>query len=434
MTPPKPKQVSKFAPDILRKMIPRTLERHYSMMSYDSHDGGCPRCKSDHVVGFGWLPKTFCTIITERGGFANVNVRVRRYLCMHCKHTFLATDSPFYDGCKYGKPIVDLCLALVASNPYNRVESILMQYGVQVDRDTVKRYALAFRDRSIKKAGIPVMDNAKIGVNILKLLFDVENVKELKEKYPKAKYDSVMDETYPRKKGAKKALTREKYIRRVTGEKQSRFPDSFTLASSYMNHLECFSSISCRNSPFNSIVAETLAKPLIGSDAIVTDGSHCYDNARSYYCLFHKMGNFFAKDPFLNRQRSDESLPWCVLSSYMEDIYSFAENEYEEWLGASHPDLVDSETGKYIGATTTNAMEGGNWRMKYELRSSYQNDRSIESRCILMALKDSLQTFKEGKPHMSFANINGRFDFQRTMGEAETTKIAGEPVEKYIYR
>ena len=191
MTPPKPKQVSKFAPDILRKTIPQTLERHYSMMSYDGHYGGCPGCKSDHVVGFGWLPKTFCTIITERGGFQDVKIRVRRYLCVHCKHTFLATDAPFYDGCKYGKPIVDLCLALSASNPYNRVESILTQYGIQVDRDTVKNYALMFRERATKKAGIGVMDDsAKIGVNILKMLFDVENVKELKEKYPKAKYDS----------------------------------------------------------------------------------------------------------------------------------------------------------------------------------------------------------------------------------------------------
>jgi len=68
--------------------------------------------------------------------------------------------TPFYERCNFGKPIVDLCLALVASNPYNRVESILMQYGIlQVDRDTVKGYALAFRDRAIKKAGIPVMDS-----------------------------------------------------------------------------------------------------------------------------------------------------------------------------------------------------------------------------------------------------------------------------------
>jgi hypothetical protein len=435
---PRPKQVSKFAPDILRKMIPQTLARHYSVMSYDGHDGGCPRCKSDHVVGFGWLKKTFCTIITERGEFEDVNVRVRRYLCRHCKHTFLASDSPFYDGCNYGKPIVDLCLALSASNPYNRVESILMQYGIQVDRDTVKNYALRFRDKAVKRAGIPVMDDAKIGINVLKLLFDVENVKELREKYPKAKYDSVMDETYPRKKGAKSALSKERYNKSVTEERQPKFPDSFTLASSYMNHLECFSSITCRNSSFNAIVAETLAKPLIGADAIVTDGSPCYNDVRSYNCLFHKMRNFFALDPFLARQRSNK-LPPSVISSYMSDIYSFAKTEYEEWLKGRYPDLVvddDEQSTKFIGATTTNAMEGGNWRMKYELRSAYQNDGSAESRCILLALKDSLQTFKEGRPHKSFANINGEFEFQSVMEGRRRTKatIAGEPVEKYIYR
>jgi hypothetical protein len=441
MTPPKPKQLSKFAPDILRKMVPQTLERHYSVMSYDGHDGGCPGCKSDHVVGFGWLPKTFCTIITERGGFKDVKVSVRRYLCMHCKHTFLASDAPFYDHCKYGKAIVDLCLALAASNPYNRVESILMQYGIQVDRDSVKRYALAFRDRSIKKAGIPVMDSsdAKIGVNILKMLFDVENVKELKEKYPKAKYDSVMDETFPRKKGAKEALEKERFNKSVNGEKLPKFPDSFTVASSYMNHLECFASIACRNSPFNEIVAEALAKPLLGADAIVTDGSRCYNSIRDYNCLFHKMKNFFGIDPFLARQRemmitNSRKLPPSIISEYMCDIYSFAKVEYEEWLKARYPDLFDSQTGKYIGAMTTNAMEGGNWRMKYELRSPYQNVASVEARSILIALKDSLQTFKGGRPHKSFANINGEFDFRRVMEHQQRTTIAGQPVERYIYR
>ncbi|MHB2035297.1 MAG: hypothetical protein ACYCPW_00940 [Nitrososphaerales archaeon] len=49
------------------------------------------------MVGFGWLSRTFCTTITERGGFEDVGVR--RYLCRHCKHIFLASDSPFYDRC-----------------------------------------------------------------------------------------------------------------------------------------------------------------------------------------------------------------------------------------------------------------------------------------------------------------------------------------------
>jgi hypothetical protein len=73
--------------------------------------------------------------------------------------------------------------------------------------------------------------------------------------------------------------------------------------------------------------------------------------------------------------------------------------------------------------------------MKYELRAAYQNDGSAEARCVLLALKDSLQTFKEGRPHKSFANINGEFKFQSVMsGERRKATIAGEPVEKYIYR
>jgi len=46
-----------------------------------------------------------------------------------------------------------------------------------------------------------------------------------------------MDETYPKKKGAKIAYTKERYNKNITGEKQPKFPDSFTIASSCMNHL-----------------------------------------------------------------------------------------------------------------------------------------------------------------------------------------------------
>jgi hypothetical protein len=44
-----------------------------------------------------------------------------------------------------------------------------------------------------------------------------------------------MDETYPRKKEAKKALAKEKYIKSPSEEKLPKSPDSsFTLASSHM--------------------------------------------------------------------------------------------------------------------------------------------------------------------------------------------------------
>lgn len=387
------------------------------------YDGArpCPKCGCKDVTRYDMADRTLCTTIVD-GSFRPIDVQVKRFECSSCDNVFEG-KSPFYDRCNNGAPIVDLCLALAASNPYNRVESILMQYGIQVDKDTIRNYAMRFRDKAMNYAGIPVMDDAKIGVNVLKMLFEVDNVEELKKRYP-GKYDGVIDETYPRVKGAKKALAEQRYAKRATGERQPRFPDSFTLVSSYLDNLRCFASISCRNSPFNGIVAGALAKPLRGADAIVTDGSECYDEIRDYRCLFHKMGNFFAIDPFLQglKQSKEKLIPPWVVSSYMQDIYAFAKGEYGGWLKETYPNLVDGQTGEYVGAMTTNSMEGGNWRLKHELRAQYQKDESIEARCLLVALRDSMKTFRNGKPEVSFAAMNSKFEYGMVMRGRTTSE------------
>jgi len=250
---------------------------------------------------------------------------------------------------------------------------------------------------------------------VLKILFGVDDVEELREQYPQAKYDAVMDETYPRVKGSKKAIAEERYAKRMSGEGQPRFPRSFTLASSYLSSARCFASMSCRNAPFNGIVATALARPPEGCDAIVTDGSECYDEVRDYRCLFHKMRNFFAVDPFLQRAWKEKTLPPWVMSAHMRDVYSFAEDEYEGWLKERYPNLVDSERGEFIGAMTTNSIEGGNWRLKYELRAAYQRDESAEGRCLLIALRDSTNTFRHGHPEESFGAMNSDFQYATVM-------------------
>lgn len=410
---PKRKVLPRMSPDLLKRLIPEALAIRYEGMVYDE-SRPCPECGCEEVIRHDMDERVFCITIVD-DGFKPIKIQVKRFRCKKCGHVFDG-KKPFYDGCDYASPIVDLCLALASSNPYNRVESILMQYGIQVDRDTVRNYAILFRDRAVKYAGIPVMDDSKIGVNILKILFDVDGVEELRRLYPQAKYDATMDETYPRMKGAKKALAEQRYVKKVSGERQPKYPESFTLAASYMNHLKCFSSISCRNAPFNSIVAETLAKPLKGSEAIITDGSECYDNVRSYRCLWHKMKNFSNTDPFLCRARhSKEKLPPWIISSHIHNLYTMAEEEYMNWLKKKYPDLVDEETGEYVGATTTNSMEGGNWRLKYELRADYTRDESIEGRCILIALKDSTHTFKHGRPSQTFGTINSNFQYSAVM-------------------
>lgn len=81
-----------------------------------------------------------------------------------------------------------------------------------------------------------------------------------------------------------------------------------------------------------------------------------------------------------------------------------------------HPSLVDELSRRFTGALTSDSMEGGNRRLKHELRAEYLRDESSEGRCILIALKDSTKTFKEGAPHRSFSNTNRTFSFQQIMG------------------
>ncbi|MDG6994692.1 MAG: hypothetical protein JRN52_02110 [Nitrososphaerota archaeon] len=92
------------------------------------------------------------------------------------------------------------------------------------------------------------------------------------------------------------------------------------------------------------------------------------------------MKNFFNKnDVGLARMRKDKMLP-DVIAEYMHDVYSFAREEYVNYLTQKYPDLVAGES--FLGATTTNSMEGGNWRIKYELRVPYEVAESIFARSI----------------------------------------------------
>ena len=70
-------------------------------------------------------------------------------------------------------------------------------------------------------------------------------------------------------------------------------------------------------------------------------------------------------------------------------------------------------------------MEGGNWRLKYELRAPYMLAESIFARTMLIALKDSLYTFRHGHPEESFAHRNGIFRYSRILGNG--IMIEGEP-------
>lgn len=91
-----------------------------------------------------------------------------------------------------------------------------MQFGIQVDRDT-KDIVRNLQRKQRKLLASNFL--GKVLINLLKILFNVENVEQLRKKYPHEKYDAVADETYPSIRGAKKKLREENKIRKWNGEK-----------------------------------------------------------------------------------------------------------------------------------------------------------------------------------------------------------------------
>jgi hypothetical protein len=81
-------------------------------------------------------------------------------------------------------------------------------------------------------------------------------------------------------------------------------------------------------------------------------------------------------------------------SRYLHERYKELVEKALQSLKRKYPHFVDGE--EFTGALTTNAMEGGNWRIKYELRVPYKNLDSIYSRALLALITDSLYNFLEG--------------------------------------
>lgn len=424
MTPPSEKKLNRMSPGILKYGVPKELIRQYEGKKFEGYRERCDRCGSSHIQKFGFEKRTYAKVIIQ-SGFHDVDIQVRKYRCVDCHHVMVCDEELFYPRLNYGKGIVDSCLFLASSNPYNRVEGMMQDYGMQVDIQSIRRYAMRFGKEAARKAPLKAMgQNVDLGANLIKILFDRDDVEGLKEEHPDGKYyDGVTDETYPSVKGSKKEHGEENRTRKALGEKQERFGDSFTLASSYLHNLKCFASLVVSLSPFNQILAEALLRVLKGCDYVLSDGSLIYNGLVDERCLWHFMKNFFNRwDDGLTRMKDAKMFPW-IISQHMQDVYSIAREEYVRHLRERYPQLLTTMkdgTMKFVGATTTNAMEGGNWRVKYELRVPYHNAESVFARALLIELRDSLCTFRHGHPEESFAHGNGVFSYSRMM--------TGEPV------
>ena len=412
MQNPRQKQINKLTPEVLYKP---TIQFLLSFMgSFYSEFRRCPHCNSKDCKKHNVIDKIFCKLIVN-GKFIDVKIFVQIYYCKKCKKTYFA-KSPFYEGTMYCKSIINLCLYLTSRNPYHRVENRLIEMGIQVDRDTIRNYAIKFESKMREFAGMKCFDN-EAGINLLKAMFDVDNVQELRGKYPNELYDGIADETYPRIKGEKKRFDEENKIRKMNKEDPVKYPKGFTLAVSYLAVLKMYASLIINKVPFNQLFANILLFPLFGADFINTDGHGAYNIADKFAkhlrCLFHKLKNLGKKDKEL-RKMQKEKRSIQEIKDYLSRKYKGLLEEALKDLKNKFPKYFDND-GNFIGAITTNSIEGGNWRIKFELRTAYSIKESITARTILICLNDSIFTYRKGVSIESFAHKYSNFTFEKIM-------------------
>jgi hypothetical protein len=99
----------------------------------------CPHCGSS-LAGYDVKKKHFADVI-DGSNTRSVTVRIKRFRCRGCRAVVYA-DQPFYPNIRVGSPVVDLCVTLSARMPYASTSTFLQQIGVNVDRWSVRNYAL----------------------------------------------------------------------------------------------------------------------------------------------------------------------------------------------------------------------------------------------------------------------------------------------------
>ncbi|KXA98310.1 hypothetical protein AKJ37_00540 [candidate division MSBL1 archaeon SCGC-AAA259I09] len=222
----------------------------------------------------------------------------------------------------------------------------------------------------------------------------------------------------PGEEGCEKGDEGGKQEEKGKGEKKLPYPEGFCAAFSYVPSHGFYASSVIRDFDFNFLLAKALMAPTEGADWRVMDGHPSYEDFDHWYCLLHRFRNWAKGDEILNLLEDD--LPHLVPDYLAEKYAEFRDGKLEE-LREKRPELFDDE-GEFKGSLTTNAMEGGNWRLKYELRTAYSVQESISGRMNLMALKESLHTFKSGEPNRSWAHEHSEFQLEDVMSiELEKT-------------
>jgi hypothetical protein len=450
----KEKKIPSYVPEFVRMGLGLALLMMYDGRVYDDFPGRCLKCGSRNCEKQGTKKGLFAKLIMK-DGFSDVLVYMQRHRCKDCG-VWYTSNGPFYDGVLYGSPLVDLVLMLSMEDSSYGVERTLMNLGMQIGADAVLHYSRLLADRS--KTFAPLVKGrggGLYGINLLKIFFGVETVKELAEKLPVTSIESLSDETYLRKKGALKRFIDDlmnaesrRVVHRginardvVLKDGKPSFPDSFTLALSYLPGAEAYSTLICTPQPFNQILAEILFKALEGTSFNMTDGSHNYNGVKDRILdPVHRTRSELKHDANFRELRKEAKDSQKKVAEAKNDdekkraiedrtkkrkeINEYARAKYQEVLKSTleqvrmeHPELFDELGNNFTGsAITNNGMEGGNLRLKDLIKVAHQRSDTAAGRSLLAAFRDSVFTMRGGKVRESLASATGLFSFGRVMG------------------
>jgi len=127
---------------VFSELIPAALSACDGIL-FDSCSS-CPHCGGS-LVGYDVKTKHFADVI-DGSAIKTVKVRIKRFRCSKCRSIVYA-DQPFYPKTRAGSPIVDLCVVLSKNMPYSRAATSLREFGVNVDRWSVRNYAIQIPGR-----------------------------------------------------------------------------------------------------------------------------------------------------------------------------------------------------------------------------------------------------------------------------------------------
>jgi len=217
--------------------------------------------------------------------------------------------------------------------------------------------------------------------------------------------------------------------RKREGKKPVRYliNESVCVAVSFAPELNLYEAMVIASGEFNFAMANLLSQVTNGSDYNLTDGEPAYNCMKNReICLVHRMRNERKKDAVYNelkKHRSEEEI-----SEYWHRRYMEEKEKFENELAKKYHVFVEDDA--FNGAISTNAIEGGNWRIKYELRTPYRNIDAIGGRILQILISESMKAFSSGKPVESFGVVISNFTYSQVMRVALREDRV---VERYHY-